>query len=322
MVDAFMTLPAFLNSALSSVLVVCAGVALFVAEAQQPAGQAGKAAPKGGVQGRLTWFDRQGKVVGTSGEPGLYRTLTISRDGKRVAFERTDPPTMNRDIWLLDVASGKETRFTSDPAWEAFPLWSPDGSRIIFTSNRSGAFDLYQKSSSSSTAEELFYKSSEGKGPTSWSPDGRFLLYYSIGQPTHVKLLAASGPADRAPVPVVDERFSSITARFSPDGRWIAYTSNESGNNEVSVRPFDPATGSVGKPVVLTKGGGRTPLWRGDGKEIFYFDEAGMVTAMEVNPTAGFHAGTPKALFMAPAGVAFWDVSPEGSRFLMPSPER
>lgn len=297
-----------------------ASVALFALHAQQPAGQPGKAAPKGGVQGRLTWFDRQGKVVGNSGEPGLYRTLTISPDGKRIAFERADPDTQNRDIWLLELVSGKTTRFTSDPAWEAFPTWSPDGSRIIFTSNRGGVYDLYQKATNGTGMEELFYKSSEGKGPTSWSPNGRFLLYYSLGQPTHVKLLAASGPADREPVPVVDPKFNSITARFSPDGRWIAYTSNESGKNEVSVRPFDPATGTPGAPVVLTSGGGRTPLWRGDGKEIFYIDQDGMVTAMGVNTTAGFKAGTPKRLFKTPEGVTFWDVTPDGGRFLMPVP--
>lgn len=306
------------NTLLNTILMAGAGLALFVVNAQQPAGQPGKAAPKGGVQGRLTWFDRQGKVAGTSGEPGLYRTLTISRDGKRVAFERTDASTQNRDIWLLDVASGKATRFTSDPAWEAFPTWSPDGSRIIFTSNRSGVFDLYQKASNGAGTEELFHKSSEGKGPTSWSPDGRFLLYYSLGQPTHVRLLAASGPADRAPVPVVDPQFSSITARFSPDGRWIAYTSNESGSDEISVRPFDAARGIPGAPVVLTSDGGRTPLWRGDGKEIFYFDRAGIVTAMEVNAASGFKAGPPRPLFRAPEGVLFWDVTPDGTRFLMP----
>ena len=309
---------------LSAFLAVGASVALLVLDAQQdaqqPAVQPGKAAPKGGVQGRLTWFDRQGKVAGTAGEPGLYRTLTISPDGKRVAFELADPRTQNREIWLLEVASGKTTRFTSDPAWEAFPTWSPDGSRIIFTSNRSGVYDLYQKASNGTGTEELFYKSSEGKGPTSWSPDGRFLIYYSLGQPTHIKVLAVSGPADRAPVPVVDPQFTSITPRFSPDGRWIAYTSNESGTNEVSVRPFDPATGTSGPPVVLTSGGGRTPLWRGDGKEIFYFGQDGMVTAMEVNTASGFKTGTPKPLFKAPEGVSFWDVIPDGTRFLMPIP--
>jgi Tol biopolymer transport system component len=314
------------KNVLSTILVVGASAALVVVHAQQPAGQPGKAAPKGGVQGRLTWFDRQGKVAGTSGEPGLYRTLTISPDGKRIAFERSDPQTQNRDIWLLEVASGKTTRFTSDPAWEAFPTWSPDGSRIIFTSNRNGVYDLYQKAlndvGNGTGTEELLYKSSEGKGPTSWSPDGRFLLYYSLGQPTHVKLLAASGPADRAPMPLVDPQFTSITARFSPDGRWIVYSSNESGANEVSVRPFDPATGTPGTPVVLTSGGGRTPLWRGDGKEIFYLGQDGMVTAMEVNTAAGFKTGTPKPLFKAPEAVSFWDVVPDGTRFLMPVPER
>lgn len=315
---------------LSTILVLCAGAGLIVVDAQQAPG--GKAAPKGGVQGRLTWFDRQGKVVGTSGEPGMYRTLTISPDGKRIAVELADPPTQNqtqnRDIWLIEIASGKTTRFTSDPAWEAFPTWSPDGSRIIFASNRDGNFDLYQKAlfgvGNGTGTEELFYKSSDGKGLTSWSPDGRFLLYYSLGQPTHVKLLAASGPADRAAVPVVDPQFSSITARFSPDGRWIIYNSNESGKNEVSVRPFDPATGTTGAPIILTSGltsgGGRTPLWRGDVKEIFYLGQGGMVTAMEVNTAAGFKAGTPKPLFKAPEGVSFWDVTPDGDRFLMPVP--
>jgi len=311
----------FRKALLSAILVAGAGLPLFLLDAQQPAGQPGKAAPKGGVQGRLSWFDRQGKIAGVLGDPGLYRTLTISPDGKRVAFERADPQTQNRDIWLFDTASGKTTRFTSDPGWDAFPTWSPDGSRIVFTSNRAGVYDLYQKASNGTGAEELLYKSSEGKGPTSWSPDGRFLIYYSLGQPTHVKLLAASGPADRAPVAVVDVQFSSITARFSPDGHWIAYTSDESGKSEVSVRAFNPATGATDKPIVITSDGGRTPLWRADGKEIFYLGQDGIVTAMEVNTAAGFKAGPPKPLFMAPAGVTFWDVAPDGARFLMPVPE-
>jgi dipeptidyl aminopeptidase/acylaminoacyl peptidase len=288
------------------------------AVAQQPAQQAGRAGPAGGVQGRLTWFDRQGKIVGTAGDPGLYRTLTISPDGKRIAFERNDPQTQNRDIWLLEIATGATTRFTSDPGWEAFPTWSPDGSRIVFTSNRSGVYDLYQKASNGAEQEELLYQSSEGKGPTSWSPDGKYLIYYSLGQPTHLRLLPVAGPADRKPTIPVDPQFSSITGRFSPDGRWIAYSSNESGTNEVSVRPFDAATGSVGNPVIVTSGGGRVPLWRGDGKEIFYLTPDRMATAMEVNAGAAFQGGVPKPLFKVPAGVVFWDTAPDGSRFLMP----
>jgi eukaryotic-like serine/threonine-protein kinase len=301
---------------LSTFLAALACLVVLSVDAQQ----AGRPNPAGGVEGRLTWFDRQGKVVSTATEPGFYRTLTVSPDGKRVAFERNDPQTQNRDIWLLDIASGATTRFTSDPGWEAFPTWSPDGSRIIFTSNRSGVYELYEKPSNGAAPEKLLYQSSEGKGPTSWSPDGKFLIYYSLGQPTHLRVLAVAGPADRKPTIPVDPQFSSITGRFSPDGRWIIYSSNESGKNEVSVRPFDAATGSVGSPVVVTSGGGRVPLWRADGKEIFYMTPDGTATAMEVNAGTGFQGGVPKPLFKVPAGVVFWDVSPDGTRFLMPVP--
>ncbi|MGA2882565.1 MAG: hypothetical protein ABSG13_26725 [Bryobacteraceae bacterium] len=290
----------------------------------QPAAPSERAAPRGAIDGRLTWFDRQGRNMGAIGEPGVYRTLSISPDGKRVAVERTDPQTQNRDIWLLDSASRATTRFTSDPGWDAFPIWSPDGKSIVFTSNRSGVYDLYRKSSSGAGNEELFYQSTEGKGPNSWSPDGRFLIYYSLGPPTHLRLLAVDGPADRKPTPLLDAQFSSVTGRFSPDGRWIAYTSNESGKNEISVRPFDAATGSVGTPVIVTSGGGRTPLWRGDGKELFYISPDGTATGLEVKAGATFQVGVPKPLFKVPAGLLFWDVSPnssgDGTRFLMPVP--
>jgi Tol biopolymer transport system component len=287
---------------------------------QPPAAPTERAGARGAIDGRLTWFDRQGKTVGTIGEPGVYRTLAISPDGKRVAVERTDPQTQNKDIWLVDAASGASARFTSDPGWDAFPTWSPDGSRIIFTSNRGGVYDLYRKASSGAGNEELLYQSSEGKGPNSWSPDGKFLIYYSLGQPTHLRLLAADGPADRKPVPLVDPQFSSVTGRFSPDGHWIAYSSNESGKSEISVRPFDAATGSAGSPVIVTSGGGRTPLWRGDGKELFYISPDGTATALEVKAGATFQVGAPKPLFKVPGGLLFWDVAPDGARFLMPAP--
>ncbi len=289
---------------------LAAFLALF---AQQPSVPSERAAPRGAIQGSLTWFDRQGKAVGTIGEPGLYRTLTISPDGKRVAVERTDPQTQNKDIWLIDAASGASTRFTSDPGWDAFPTWSPDGSRIVFTSNRSGVYDLYRKASSGAGNDELLYQSTEGKGPNSWSPDGKFLIYYSLGQPTHLKLLAVDGPADRKAVPLVDPQFSSVTGRFSPDGRWIAYSSNESGKNEISVRPFHSATGTAGNPVIVTSGGGRTPLWSEDGKELFYINSDGMATAVDLK------SKVTSPLFKVPAGLLFWDVAPDG-RFLMPVP--
>jgi Tol biopolymer transport system component len=292
---------------------------VFLASAQQPATPPAKTGAKGAIQGRLTWFDRQGKVAGTAGEPGIFRTLSLSRDGRQAAVERTDPQTDNRDIWLLDFARGSSVRFTSDPAWEAFPAFSPDGREVMFTSNRLGQFDLYRKAVNSSGSEELFYKSDGGKGPTGWSPDGRFLIFYTIGQPTHVQFLPMGAGAERRPIPLLDAKFSSVTGRFSPDGKWIVYTSNESGRNEISVRSFDAAAGTTGSPVVISNGGGGTPLWRGDGKEIFYLSQ-GMAMAVEIDTRAGVKAGTAQPLFSVPAGLLFWDVAPEGNRFLIPAP--
>jgi Tol biopolymer transport system component len=307
---------------LVSVYLLAAAATLL---AQQPAAPPERAAPRGAIDGRLTWFDRKGNRLGTIGEPGLYRTLTISPDGKHVAVERTDAQTQNKDIWVLDVSSGTASRFTSDPGWDAFPTWSPDGRRIVFTSNRGGGvYNLYQKASSGEGNEELLYQSKEGKGPNSWSPDGRLLIYYSLGQPTHLRLLAVDGPADRQPIPLVDPQFSSVTGRFSPDGRWIAYSSNESGKSEISVRPFDAATGTAGAPIVVTQGGGTTPLWSGDGKELFYIAPGGTATAIEVSAGATFQSGALKPLFKVPPGLLFWDASPntsgDGTRFLMPVP--
>jgi eukaryotic-like serine/threonine-protein kinase len=297
-------------------------------EGQQPDGPPTKRnAEKEGVQGRVAWLDRQGKLLGAGGEAGFYRTLAVSPDGKRVAAERNDPRTNNKDIWLIRIADGTSTRFTSDAGWDAFPTWSPDGSRIVFTSNRSGQFDLYEKGSDSQAGEQLLFKSAVGKGPTSWSPDGRFLMFYTLGAPTHLQVLRVprgGTPGENGePAPFVDVKFSSITGKFSPDGRSVVYTSNESGRNEIAVRRIDPTTGlpAATAPILVTSGGGRTPLWRGDGKEIFYMSPDGMATAVSVDTSGGIAIGSAKPLFKVPAGLLFWDVSPDGTRFFLPVPE-
>ena len=293
---------------------------------------------RGQIQGQLTWFDGQGKVLATVGEPGYYRSLALSPDGKKVAVERTDPQTQNRDIWLLEFDRGRTTRFTFDAAWEADPVWSPDGSYIAFASNRAGRFDLYQKPANGVGDDELLYKSQEPKGSTSWSPDGRFLLYFNLFGGSRVWMLPmgrgkAASSDDRKPISLIHSDFVDADPHFSPDGRWIAYTSNESGKAEIYVRPFEPPP--AGSPAengqllagkwMVSKGGGSVARWRHDGKELFYLAPDRSIMAVEIlasgaGTNRSFQPGEPAPLFKGPPGLLFWDVSADGKRFLMPVP--
>ena len=286
---------------------------------------------RGNIQGQLTWFDRMGKVLGTIGDSGLYRTLAISPDGKQVAFERADPQNFsNRNIWIYDIARGVTTRFTFDSGWDGNPIWSPDGSRIAFGGERTGIFDIYEKASNLAGEDELVFKSGAQKLPSSWSPDGRFLLFYNPIAPTHVWVLPLDGTAaSRKPFTFEQSEFSQAVGRFSPDGRWIAYQSNESGKDEIYVRPFDAASAAgssstAGTPIagkwMVSKDGGGIPLWRHDGKELFYLSPNGMAMAVDVNTTGVFQAGIPKPLFKVTPGLLYWDVTSDGKRFLMPAP--
>jgi Tol biopolymer transport system component len=288
---------------------------------------------RGNIQGQLTWFDRTGKVLGTIGDPGVYRTLAISPDGRRVAFERADPQNFaHRDIWLYDSARGVSTRFTFDSGWDGNPVWSPDGSYIAFGGEKpdNGIFNLYQKTSNLTGEEELLFKSGVHKIPSGWSPDGRFLLFFNPVGATHVWVLPLNGTAaSRKPFPLEQSDFAQAAGRFSPDGRWIAYQSNESGKDEIYVRPFD-APAAAGSPSaartavtgkwMVSKDGGTLPLWRGDGKELFYLSANGMAMAVDVNTTGVFQAGIPKPLFKVPSGLVYWDATSDGKRFLMPVP--
>ena len=268
---------------------------------------------------RLGWLDRQGNRLGTVGEPHRYGEVAISPDGTRVAFARIDSGS---DIWLTEFAHQSDTRFTFDPAdLDRSPVWSPDGSRIAFSSNRSGPNDLYQHASNGSGQDEPLFKSDHSKLVTDWSRDGRYLLYDDFDSKTKRDLWVL--PTDRAssgPKPVLFLRtdFDELNGKFSPDSHWVAYQSDESGRYEVSVRPF-PAVEGGGK-WTISHGGGHHPHWRGDGKELFYIGPGNSLMAVPISTSgAAFRPGTPVALFKAPPSMA-WDVTADGKRFLFTIP--
>jgi len=281
---------------------------------------------------QLTSFDRGGKNLGTAGEPGEYNTLALSPDGTQVAFDRTEPravgsgrPRGNYDIWVYEFARGTSTRLTSDPTIDGGPVWSPDGSRIVFFSGRDGSqYNLYQKASSGAGSEDALFKSSEAKFTQDWSQDGRFLMYSAQGQGSsafHLWVLPLEG--ERKPTPYLKSEFTESQGRFSPDGHFVAYSSNSSGKREIYVQPFPNPQG--GKWIV-SKGGGGQPRWRRDGKELFYISADSKMMAVEVSTAPVFKAGVPKVLFPAPIfgggntnNVTRYDVTADGKKFLINS---
>jgi serine/threonine protein kinase/Tol biopolymer transport system component len=263
---------------------------------------------------QLTWFDRTGKQTGILGEPAAYGDLELSPDGKRASVSIPNQTGKGEDIWLYDVARGVKTRFTfgSD---QLNSLWSPDGSRIVFNSNRKGQLDLYQKASNGAGAEEGLLEDNLNKIPASWSPDGRLILYVvTSAGPNALFVLPLSG--DRKPVPFLKPQSNATFSQFSPDGRWVAYVSNESGRNEVYVAPFP---GADGKWQISTAGGIR-PRWRRDGSEIFYLAPDDKLMAAAVNAKgSSFDVDAVKPLFQTRATATrySYDVSADGQRFLI-----
>jgi eukaryotic-like serine/threonine-protein kinase len=264
----------------------------------------------------LTWYDRQGKRVGTVGEPALYSNPALSPDGKRLAVARVDPADNNREIWVLDLARGVSSRFTFDKADKTNPVWSPDGSRIAYTSAHisQARRSIYWKAAGGGAVEELLLEDAGNNAVEDWSPDGKLLLF-NVGS-HDVAALPLSG--DRKPYPVLKAAFAQQQGHLSPDGRWIAYTSAESGRQEVFVQNFPPAGG---KWQVSTNGGVE-PSWRRDGREL-YFLRGTKLHAVEVRAAGStFEPGIPKELFDAPVVVGTlrrnrYLPAPDGQRFLV-----
>src|SRR5262245_34332807 len=284
---------------------------------------------RSGVVRQLTWLDRSGKsmgMIGATDSAGLAHA-ELSPDGKRVAVTRT--VNGNTDVWLIDAARGVPTRFTFDAAIDQAPVWSPDGNRVAFHSNRKGKFHLYWKLSSGAGADELLLESDRNEAPGDWSPDGRFLLFRSGGPPTgyDLRVLPVFGEnrGDKKPLPFLKTPFEELDGQFSPDGKWIANQSNESGRFEIYVQPFP---GPGGK-FQISSNGGLQVRWNKNGKDIFYVSLDSKTMAASVKLSADGHSletGTPAALFpvrIAGGSVSVtnnkqqYAVSSDGQRFLV-----
>jgi Tol biopolymer transport system component len=270
---------------------------------------------KGANMSQLAWFDRSGKPAGTVGQPGWYDNVRLSPDGRRVATDQTDPDGRNIDVWVHELSRDTATRLTFDPALDQTPVWSRDSQKVLFTSNRGGTFALYLKNADGSGSEQqLVDYGGALANAWDWSRDGKYVL---VRKGSELGYLAWP---ERTATPLSQAKWTVRGAQFSPDGRWMAYASNETGNMEVYVSPFP----SVNGKWQVSNAGGQEPKWRNDGKELFYMSADGKIMAVPVSTSTSFQAGTPVALFqthrrqpMSSQDLFSYDVNSNGQRFLI-----
>jgi eukaryotic-like serine/threonine-protein kinase len=274
---------------------------------------------------RLTWYDRAGKEVGYVGEAGILANPTISPDGNRVTVDVTDLQANNVDVWIESLQGGANSRFTFDPSEEVIGTWSRDGKDIAFRS-ASGRAALVVKPASGLGAEKPIFNIVDGRGdiyPNSWTPDDKQILCTinreqgPNGRGSELVLLPAAGGE---PVSFLATKTAETNGQISPDGKWVAYASNETGEWEIYVTTFP---GAAGKWQV-SRGGGTEPRWRGDSKEIFYVGPKGTLTAVSVSTEGTFATSTPTPLFQFSAraqisstDIFSYDVTRDGNKFLV-----
>jgi len=264
---------------------------------------------------QLLWLDRKGKELGVVGKPDVYGNVFLAPNGKSVAVSMMDIASQNTDIWAYDLQRGSSKRLTFDPAADSVPIWSPDAARLIFASNRLFSFNnLYVKNSDGTQEEKSILQGDVDKFPSDWSRDGKYILYtqdtdlWSVTLPELKSSLFLKAPSVLR------------NGQFSPDGKWVAYASNETGKWEIYVTSFPEPRGKW----QVSAGGGEQPRWRGDGKELYYLSPDGKMMATPVTTGANFDASTPVALFQTTPrqpvpiyDLFVYDVSRDGQRFLI-----
>ena len=271
------------------------------------------------------WFDQAGKELGKlATPPGDIRAApSFAPQGRALTLHTVSD---NADIWLVDVERGTFKRFTANLADDILPLWSPDGASIAFSSTRDASLDLYLKPASGTGNEQLLLATPQGKALSDWSSDGRFLLYSGGNPETGFDIWILPLGTDRKAFPVVQTKFNERLGQFSPDGKWIAYESNESGRYEIYLQPFSD-NGKTGAAVPVSSGGGAQVRWRPDGRALFYIglDNRLMMVPIRSSDEQRLELGPPGALFttrvvsgaVQPFPRYQYTVSHDGQRFLM-----
>jgi Tol biopolymer transport system component len=265
---------------------------------------------------RLVWFDRAGKASGTMGEPGLYTDFRISPDGARVALDVGSPASGTSDIWITEIARGVSTRLHADPTDEVAPTWSPDGTRLYYRWDRMGPPDVAEMAVGVPGSARPFVRRPGLQQPEDVSRDGRSLLFLNAIQGSDWDIWIAPLEKDGTPKPWLESRFAEASPRFSPDGRWIAYQSDESGQPEV----YAARTEGGAEKRRLSPDGGRLPRWRRDGRALHYVTPNGQIMSIPVEPGSQGGFGVPVPLFRVESVVENYDVSPDGFRFLVSMP--
>lgn len=272
----------------------------------------------------IVWIGRDGKQLGEAAPDDTFYSLALAPGAERMAVERGEAGSgrINQDIWLREFARGVMTRLTFDPGRDGFPVWSPDGKQVAFSSDREGGTpQIYRKDASGAGTEERLTDGANSKVVLDWSKDGKYLLYREERPGTGRDLMALPLEGDKKPIPIVGTQFLESTGAISPDRQWVAYASNDSGRYELYVQAFPGAgTGPKGRWQV-SNGGAYEVKWRGDGKELYYETQDGkvMAAAIQAGPQ-GIRVETPRILFSADfrnGSLHEFDVTPDGQRFLL-----
>jgi len=269
---------------------------------------------KGTDKSELLWLNRNGKQVGIAGPPGLYGNVSISPDGRRIAFDKMETDGRHWDIWIHELANDAMARITFGPGLNQLPIWSLDGKQVVYSAIRNSQWGLFSKSADGSGSERpISSMIASIQGPWDWSRDGKLLMWQN-GELWYLLL------SDPHPKPVFQNSWIVRNAQFSPDGKWIAYSSNETGSWEIYVSPFPHADSKW----QVSRGGGEEPRWRRDGKELFYLSAEGKMIAVPVKTTGSFEAGSPVTLFqthprqpISALDHISYDVSADGQKFLV-----